>query len=104
MEDECIGIRDSEEFLDKQTVVHTKDGKYFFGKFRSFDQFQNITLENTVERIFCDDIYCEKRVGLYVIRGESVVFFGITNEDLSNYKKVSEESVLKKLENISLLV
>jgi U6 snRNA-associated Sm-like protein LSm1 len=36
----------------------------------------NIVLEGTVERIFIDDRYGERNVGLYLVRGENVVLIG----------------------------
>lgn len=33
----------------------------------------NIVLEDTVERIFVGNKYCEKPLGIFIIRGENVV-------------------------------
>lgn len=70
---EIIGIKDYEDFLDKKIQVLLYEGRYIEGFFRSFDQFNNLTLEDC----FIDD----KEYGLYIIRGENVIFLGIP-EDL----------------------
>lgn len=36
----------------------------------------NVMLEQTVERVVVGDKYCDKPLGLYVIRGENVVLLG----------------------------
>lgn len=36
----------------------------------------NVMLEQTVERVIVGDKYCDKPLGLYVIRGENVVLLG----------------------------
>lgn len=33
----------------------------------------NVVLEDTVERIFVGNKYCEKSLGIFIIRGENVV-------------------------------
>ena len=77
-EDGCaVGTRDHEIFLDKEVTVLMRDGKYFRGTLRSFDQFNNIALENMAECIFFGDAFAERPCGLNVIRGESIVFIGI---------------------------
>lgn len=97
MDEPIIGTRDNEMFLDKKVVVHMRDGKYLYGIFRSFDQFSNITLENATERIFFENMFSERKVGLHIIRGESIVFIGIPRLDLSRFRKVDWDIVAEKL-------
>lgn len=97
MDEPIIGTHDNEMFLDKKVVVHMRDGKYLYGIFRSFDQFSNITLENATERIFFENMFSERKVGLHIIRGESIVFIGIPKLDLSRFKKVDWNIVTEKL-------
>lgn len=97
MDEPIIGTRDNEMFLDKKVVVHMRDGKYLYGTFRSFDQFGNITLESATERIFFENMFSERKVGLHIIRGESIVFVGIPKLDLSRFKKVEWGMVAEKV-------
>lgn len=97
MNENMIGTNDLEEFLDKDVVVLMKDGKYIFGIFRSFDQFHSVTIEEATERIFCGPEYCEKKVGVYVIRGENVVLICINSKSLKDHKKISYEKMLSKV-------
>lgn len=76
MEEAIIGTKDNEDLLDRKVLVLMRDGKYFYGIFRSFDQFNNITLENAVERMFFEDMFSDRRIGLHVIRGENIVLAG----------------------------
>lgn len=97
MDEHITGTRDNEMFLDKKVVVYMRDGKYLYGIFRSFDQFSNITLENAIERIFFENMFSERKVGLQIIRGESIVFIGIPKLDLSSFRKVDWDIVAEKL-------
>lgn len=96
-EDLIIGSRENEVFLDKKAVVLMRDGKYFYGTFRSFDQFNNITLEDAVERVFFENMFSEKKVGLYVIRGESIVLVGVPRSDLGALKRVAWNIIQEKM-------
>lgn len=99
MDEPVIGTRDNEMFLDKKVVVHMRDGKYLYGIFRSFDQFSNITLENAIERIFFENMFSERKVGLHIIRGESIVFVGMPKLDLNCFKKAEWDVVAEKINN-----
>jgi U6 snRNA-associated Sm-like protein LSm1 len=39
------------EHLDNRLLVTLRDGRHLIGTLRSFDQFMNLVLESTVERI-----------------------------------------------------
>jgi len=64
------------EEVDKKILVVLRDGRKLIGTMRSFDQFANVVLENTIERIFVGNKYCERSLGSFVIRGENVVLLG----------------------------
>ena len=53
-----------------------RDGRHYIGVLRSFDQFSNIVLEETVERVVVERDYADVPLGLYVVRGENVVLLG----------------------------
>ena len=66
-----------------------RDGRNLVGVMRSFDQFSNVVLEDTYERrvVIPDDesqpaVYGDVPLGLYVIRGDSVVLLGEVAEEL----------------------
>ncbi|XP_052182444.1 sm-like protein LSM1B isoform X1 [Diospyros lotus] len=63
-------------YLDKKLLVLLRDGRKLLGILRSFDQFANAVLEGACERVIVGDLYCDIRLGLYVIRGENVVLIG----------------------------
>lgn len=63
--------------LDKRVLVCLRDGRLFLGTMRSFDQFSNIALEDTVERIVVrNEAFADVPCGLRIFRGENVVLFG----------------------------
>lgn len=39
------------EHLDTRLLVTMRDGRNIIGTLRSFDQFMNLVLENTIERV-----------------------------------------------------
>ncbi|EJW04137.1 hypothetical protein EDEG_01573 [Edhazardia aedis USNM 41457] len=96
-ESKIIGTRDFEEYLDRDVVILMWEGKYLYGKLRSFDQYNSITLENTIERVFNNGKYTERKCGLYIVRGENIVIIGLTNLKLSTSDKVSQEQFLENL-------
>ena len=53
-----------------------RDGRKLIGVLRSVDQFANLVLEHTVERIFVGEQYGDVTLGLYIVRGENVVLVG----------------------------
>ncbi|EIM92431.1 Sm-like ribonucleoprotein [Stereum hirsutum FP-91666 SS1] len=62
--------------VDRKMLVILRDGKKLHGVLRSYDQFANLVLEETIERIYSKNHYADKYVGLYLIRGENVVLLG----------------------------
>lgn len=64
------------EQIDKRVLVLLRDGRSLFGILRSIDQFANLVLHLTVERIYIGDEYGEIDRGVFLIRGENVVLCG----------------------------
>ena len=75
--------------VDKKVVVALRDGRKLFGVLRSFDQFANFVLQDTIERIYLGSKYAEKSIGVYIIRGENVVYLGVV--DLEQEEEVHEK-------------
>lgn len=75
------GTKNYEEYLDKIIFVLMSNEKYYSGIFRSFDQFQNITLESAFELENVNGRFIKTPMGLYIIRGESVVFIGFGDSE-----------------------
>ncbi|XP_019248888.1 PREDICTED: sm-like protein LSM1B [Nicotiana attenuata] len=63
-------------YLDRKILILLRDGRKLLGMFHSFDQYANIVLEGTSERVMVGNLYCDIPLGLYVIRGENVVLIG----------------------------
>ena len=78
-------------------LVVLRDGRKLQGVLRSYDQFgmssplhnahgvlpisrtclpANLVLEDTVERIYHQNVFAERKQGLFLIRGENVVLLG----------------------------
>ncbi|KAJ3332734.1 SM-like, degradation of cytoplasmic mRNAs and positively regulates transcription initiation [Blyttiomyces sp. JEL0837] len=67
--------------VDKKLLVILRDGRKLVGWLRSYDQFANLVLQDTVERIYMGDTFGEEYRGMFVIRGENVVLLGEVDED-----------------------
>ncbi|KAF7966996.1 hypothetical protein HWV62_36254 [Athelia sp. TMB] len=65
-------------------LVILRDGRKLHGVLRSYDQFANLVLEDTVERIYHKNAYAENWHGLFLIRGENVVLLGEVDLDLED--------------------
>ncbi|KAJ3719889.1 hypothetical protein EV361DRAFT_881148 [Lentinula raphanica] len=62
--------------VDRKMLVILRDGRKLHGVLRSYDQFANLVLEDTVERIYHENLFAESWHGLFLIRGENVVLLG----------------------------
>ncbi|KAG8874273.1 SM-like, degradation of cytoplasmic mRNAs and positively regulates transcription initiation [Tulasnella sp. 331] len=67
--------------VDKKMFVLLRDGRKLFGVLRSYDQFANLVLEDTVERLYHGSSYGDIQRGVFLIRGENVVLMGEVDLD-----------------------
>ncbi|KAF8591876.1 Sm-like ribonucleoprotein [Ramaria rubella] len=70
--------------VDKKMLVVLRDGRKLLGVLRSYDQFANLVLEDTVERVHHGAAYAEVRQGVFLIRGENVVLLGEIDLDVED--------------------
>ncbi|TMS35763.1 hypothetical protein L596_003088 [Steinernema carpocapsae] len=83
--------------LDKRLMVVLRDGRTLVGFLRTIDQFANLVLHETVERIHVDQYYGDIPRGIFLIRGENVVLAGeMAAMDNPNLTKVTVEEILTK--------
>lgn len=57
-------------------LVVLRDGRKLYGILRSYDQFGNLVLSDTIERLYVDLEYAEENLGVFLARGENVVLVG----------------------------
>lgn len=85
--------------LDKPILLTMRDGSHLFGILRSYDQFANLLLAETVQRVYNLPNYAQQhKEGLFLVRGENVVLLAEIDEDeldvyLSSLIKVDSLSV-----------
>jgi U6 snRNA-associated Sm-like protein LSm1 len=70
-------------------VVVLRDGRRLFGVLRSYDQYANLVLQDTVERIYLDDSYGEQKRGVYIVRGENVALLGEIDPEKAQFREES---------------
>uniref|UniRef100_A0A090X7U6 U6 snRNA-associated Sm-like protein LSm1 n=1 Tax=Ixodes ricinus TaxID=34613 RepID=A0A090X7U6_IXORI len=58
------------EELDKKLLVFLRDGRTLIGYLRSIDQFANLVLHKTIERIHVRKQYGDIPRGIFVVRGD----------------------------------
>lgn len=86
--------------INKKLLVVLRDGKTLIGYLKSIDQFANLMLQDTIERIHVGDQYGDIPRGVFLIRGENVVLLGEidahteSNENTS-LRKVGVEEILE---------
>uniref|UniRef100_A0AAF5CTI0 U6 snRNA-associated Sm-like protein LSm1 n=1 Tax=Strongyloides stercoralis TaxID=6248 RepID=A0AAF5CTI0_STRER len=68
------------ESLGKKVIVQLRDGRTLIGILSSIDQFANLVLDETTERIYVDKCYGDIPRGVFLIRGENVVLTGEIDE------------------------
>ncbi|KAL1954865.1 hypothetical protein VTO42DRAFT_507 [Malbranchea cinnamomea] len=64
------------DLTDKKLVLVLRDGRKLIGVLRSWDQYANLVLQDTIERTYAGNLYCEERRGVYLVRGENVLLLG----------------------------
>lgn len=86
------------EELDKKLMVLLRDGRTLIGYLRSIDQFANLVLHRTIERIHVGQEFGDIPRGIFVVRGENVVLLGeIDSEKECNLplKQVTIDQILE---------
>lgn len=85
----CSTSSDSYNFrLNRSTeklMVLLRDGRTLIGYLRSVDQFANLVLHKTIERIHVGNEYGDIPRGIFIIRGENVVLLG---EIVSDWRSI----------------
>lgn len=78
------------DMTDKKLMVALRDGRKLIGTLRSWDQFANLVLQSTVERIFVPPssitsasetilrpgLFADIPRGVFLVRGENVLLLG----------------------------
>jgi U6 snRNA-associated Sm-like protein LSm1 len=88
--------------VDKQLMVILRDGKMLIGYLRSIDQFANLLLSNTIERVCVENKYGDIPKGVYLVRGENVVLIGEVDNTIApkhDTIKVSVDEILELQKN-----
>lgn len=86
------------EELDKKLMVLLRDGRTLIGYLRSIDQFANLVLHQTIERIHVGNQFGDIPRGVFVIRGENVVLLGeidLDKERSTNLEQVTVDEILE---------
>ncbi|KAK9459783.1 LSM8 Lsm protein-like protein [Lipomyces oligophaga] len=72
-------------YAGKTVLIITSDGRLFTGTLEGFDQTTNLILSDTKERIIHDDEPTEViDLGVYLLRGTSVVLCGLVDTELDD--------------------
>ncbi|KAF7400919.1 U6 snRNA-associated Sm-like protein LSm1 [Vespula maculifrons] len=79
--------------LDKKLMVLLRDGRTLIGYLRSVDQFANIVLHRTIERIHVGKEYGDIPRGIFIVRGENVVLLGEIDREKEKDLPLTEVSV-----------
>ncbi|KAK3056396.1 hypothetical protein LTR09_002903 [Extremus antarcticus] len=89
------------DLTDKKLMVSLRDGRKLIGVLRSWDQFGNLVLQSTVERLFVQHLYADIERGLFLVRGENVLLLGEIDLDKDDY--VPEPYELAPVERVFAL-
>ncbi|OQS54456.1 lsm1 [Ecytonucleospora hepatopenaei] len=86
-------------FINKSVVVMMKDNEFLYGDLKSYDQFNNISLNFTIKRIFYENMFAEQKLGLMAIRGENIVYIVEGEFDKKKLKCVEWEEICDKVKS-----
>lgn len=84
--------------IDKRLLVVLRDGRTLIGYLRSVDQFANLLLQDTIERIHVGKQYGDIPRGIYLVRGENMALCGEIDAALESaqpLEKVSIDTILE---------
>ncbi|ORD94644.1 LSM1 [Enterospora canceri] len=102
---QMVDFREYERYVNKTVVVVLKSLQFLYGSLKSYDQYNNISLNFTTQRIFHENTYAEKNLGLVSVRGENVVVIAVAEFDLDGLEKVEynhlETKLLKYLDDVN---
>jgi U6 snRNA-associated Sm-like protein LSm1 len=90
----CASLLDQ---IDKKVLVLLRDRRTLIGILRTCDQFNNLVLHNSVERITVGNKYGDIQRGVFLIRGDNVVLVGEIDPAKENnpmLEKVEVEEIL----------
>ncbi|KAI5646053.1 LSM domain-containing protein [Phthorimaea operculella] len=79
--------------LDKKLMVLLRDGRTLIGYLRCVDQFANLVLHKTIERIHVGKEYGDIPRGIFIVRGENVVLLGEIDKEKEENLPLTEVSV-----------
>ncbi|GAA5985535.1 hypothetical protein JCM11641_007984 [Rhodosporidiobolus odoratus] len=70
----------------EKVLVHLRDDRRLIGVLRSYDQYANLVLTQTVERLYHppSKSYAQTERGVFLVRGENVVLLGEVDLDLED--------------------
>ncbi|KAF4655557.1 SM-like, degradation of cytoplasmic mRNAs and positively regulates transcription initiation [Perkinsus chesapeaki] len=64
------------DMLDRLVMVLLRDDRKLIGWLKTYDQYGNIVLNDTVERHIVEGVYADIGLGVMIIRGENIILFG----------------------------
>jgi len=71
--------------VGQNIMTITSDGRCFHGTLKGFDQTINLILDQAHERVYSADAGVEMvPLGLYIVRGDTVITIGEIDEDLDS--------------------
>ncbi|GEQ69089.1 hypothetical protein JCM33374_g2760 [Metschnikowia sp. JCM 33374] len=86
--------------VDRKIFVSLRDGRSVFGILRTFDQFANLVLQDTLERIYLPpaspqgpERFAEVPRGVFMVRGENVVMLGELDIDKEDFHLYDREQI-----------
>ncbi|TKA32226.1 hypothetical protein B0A54_14990 [Friedmanniomyces endolithicus] len=95
------------DLTDKKLMVVLRDGRKLIGVLRSWDQFGNLVMQDTAERLFVQGLYADIERGLFLVRGENITLLGEIDLDKDDYVPepyqlgpVEKVFALKKAEDV----
>lgn len=86
------------DLTDKKLLVSLRDGRKLIGVLRSWDQFGNLVLQDTIERLFAGKLYADITRGLFLVRGENVLLLG--EIDLDKEEDIPNNYTLGEVEEV----
>lgn len=75
------------DFADVKVSLTLRDGEVITGVLRSYDEFGSLVIQDAVERIHFKQRYGERKLGTWIVKGESVALLGKIEPDRDTHNE-----------------
>ncbi|XP_015794394.1 U6 snRNA-associated Sm-like protein LSm1 [Tetranychus urticae] len=78
------------DFIGKTISILCRDGRIVLGHLRTIDNYVNLVITQTKERIYVENKYSDIQIGTIILRGENVIVCGLVEPSQERHCEFEE--------------